>query len=115
MQGTQTLSSDLNGVEPGFIHILGQDNWGVEIGDFLSLGRDSSTTLTLKDPYLSSRHARIERKEKGYLLIQLVVPIASIWAIMLFIRVGSTLSHSTKTIFPWFNKQKQILPFISRF
>lgn len=40
----------------------------IEIGDFLTLGRDPSNHIVLEDAFTSSRHARIERKEKGFIL-----------------------------------------------
>lgn len=40
----------------------------IEIGDFLTMGRDPSNLLELADPYVSSRHARIEKKEDGFLI-----------------------------------------------
>jgi len=40
----------------------------IAVGEFLSIGRDQSCTLNLKDPFASSRHARIERKSTGYVL-----------------------------------------------
>lgn len=41
---------------------------GVQIGDFLTIGRDSSCGLPINDGFVSSRHARIERKSGGYVL-----------------------------------------------
>ncbi len=40
----------------------------VEVGDFLSLGRDPENQVTLDDEFASSRHARIERKPGAFLL-----------------------------------------------
>lgn len=38
------------------------------IGDFMTVGRDPSNSLVLQDPYASSRHARIEKRDQYYLL-----------------------------------------------
>ena len=54
----------------GFIRIAA-GNAGerfIEIGEFLTVGRDTSNTLVLSDPCISQRHARIERKPIGFLL-----------------------------------------------
>jgi DNA-binding NtrC family response regulator len=40
----------------------------VEIGDFLTLGRESGNHIVLTDEYASARHARIERRPDGFLL-----------------------------------------------
>ena len=39
-----------------------------EVGDFLTMGRDSSNTIQITDPFVSSRHIRIEKRSRGYLL-----------------------------------------------
>lgn len=36
--------------------------------DFLTIGRDPSNTICLSDPFISSRHVRIEKRKKGFLL-----------------------------------------------
>lgn len=41
---------------------------GVQIGDFLVIGRDPSCGLTIQDNFTSSRHARIEKKTGGYVV-----------------------------------------------
>jgi DNA-binding NtrC family response regulator len=40
----------------------------VEIGEFMTLGRDPANDVVLNDTFTSGRHARIERKENGFLL-----------------------------------------------
>ncbi len=40
----------------------------IEVGEFLSIGRDPSSRLLLDDPFVSARHARLERKSGGYIL-----------------------------------------------
>lgn len=40
----------------------------VEVDEFLTIGRDSSNHIVLEDAFVSSRHARIERKPNGFLL-----------------------------------------------
>ena len=41
-----------------------------EIGPLISIGRDSSQTITLNDPFISRRHARIERKQDGIYILK---------------------------------------------
>ncbi len=40
----------------------------IEIGEFLTLGRESTNQVEISDPFVSSRHARIEKKDPGFLL-----------------------------------------------
>lgn len=40
----------------------------IEIGEFLTIGRDSTNLIEISDPFVSGRHARIEKKESGFLL-----------------------------------------------
>lgn len=70
MNTTQTLHMNLatNAPENAFLHQPENGAWGKEIGDFFTLGRDPSCQHSLSDPSVSSRHARIERKEKFYIL-----------------------------------------------
>jgi DNA-binding NtrC family response regulator len=39
-----------------------------ELGEFFTIGRDSSSHLVLNDSFVSARHARIERKNGGFVL-----------------------------------------------
>ena len=39
-----------------------------EIGEFLTVGRDSNNTLSIEDPFVSNRHMRIEKRARGFLL-----------------------------------------------
>lgn len=68
MNKTKNLIENKTDLQPAFLHRLEKEDWGVEIGEFMSLGRDPSCTWALSDPTISSRHARIEKKEFGYLL-----------------------------------------------
>lgn len=45
-----------------------QRSYQVELGDFLSAGREASNQIVLDDDFVSQRHIRIERKENGFLL-----------------------------------------------
>lgn len=68
MNKTRSLIENKTDLNPAFLHHLKKDDWGVEVGEFMSLGRDPSCTWVLSDPTISSKHARIEKKELGYLL-----------------------------------------------
>lgn len=70
MKKTQSLTQtqNENSQPPAFLHTMGKRDWGTEIGDFLSIGRDSNCSLQLEDPFCSARHARIEKKSTGYVL-----------------------------------------------
>jgi DNA-binding NtrC family response regulator len=40
----------------------------IEVGEFLTIGRDPSNQVVLNDDFVSGRHARIERKPHGFLI-----------------------------------------------
>lgn len=68
---TRTISS-LGSDEPiGYLKQQGPASENappLEIGEFLTIGRDPLNVLVLDDDSISSRHARIEKKENGFLL-----------------------------------------------
>ncbi len=39
-----------------------------EVGEFLTIGRDANNTIRIDDPFVSSRHLRIEKRTRGFLL-----------------------------------------------
>jgi len=43
-------------------------NQNLEVGDFLTIGRDPSNHIVVEDAYASIKHARVERKPQGFLL-----------------------------------------------
>ena len=45
-----------------------KDQQSLPVGDFFTVGRDLSNQLQLDDPFVSSRHVRIEKRMRGYLL-----------------------------------------------
>lgn len=38
------------------------------VGQFFTIGRDAATSLSVNDPFVSSRHCKIEKSEKGFFL-----------------------------------------------
>ena len=38
------------------------------VGEFLTIGRETTNKIPLDDPFVSSRHVRIEKRQRGYLL-----------------------------------------------
>ena len=40
----------------------------VSIGEFLTIGRDLTNSIQVSDSFVSSRHARVEKRKRGYLL-----------------------------------------------
>jgi DNA-binding NtrC family response regulator len=40
----------------------------IEIGSFISIGRENSNLVEISDPFVSAQHACVEKKETGYLL-----------------------------------------------
>lgn len=70
MNTTQTLhfNSSNQASEQAFLHRPEKEAWGKEIAHFMTIGRDPSCQYSLSDPSVSTRHARIEKKEGYYLL-----------------------------------------------
>jgi DNA-binding NtrC family response regulator len=65
---TQTFSPQRQ-VSTGFVSWHESScNQQLEVGDLISIGRDSANQIVLSDGYASSRHARIERKDAGFFL-----------------------------------------------
>lgn len=65
---TQTLKAQ-PGAPTGFLHLKTAVGGNVlEIGEFLTIGRDSTNILPIEDEFASNRHARIEQKPNGFLL-----------------------------------------------
>ncbi len=65
---TRTLAS-LKSSESGFLSWKDATrNQQMEVGEFLTLGRDPSNHIVLEDEFASARHTRIERKLTGFLL-----------------------------------------------
>lgn len=64
---THTISTPKSDV--GYLHwkTSGQAQQ-LEVGEFLTIGRDTSSQVVVESPFASLRHARIERKESGFLL-----------------------------------------------
>ncbi len=52
-------------------YLISAENSGtqaLELGEFLTIGRDNHSDLELADPFVSTRHARIEKKPEGFLI-----------------------------------------------
>jgi len=67
---TQNLSKTSNPTWPQafLIPIQQSDDKTIEIKDFLTIGRSYDNGLILPDAFVSSRHARIEKRAQGYVL-----------------------------------------------
>lgn len=67
---TRKISFDPNElIEKAYLLPVNQSTENaVEINEFLTIGRDGSNTITINDPFSSSRHIRIEKRRKGFLL-----------------------------------------------
>ena len=54
----------------GFLHLTrsGGQKEIIEIDEYITIGRDPSNLLVIDDPFVSSRHSRIERTSKGFVL-----------------------------------------------
>lgn len=65
---TRNLATPVS-TDTGFLHWKdAQRAQQVEVGEFLTIGRDCSNQLAIEDDTASTRHARIERKPQGFLL-----------------------------------------------
>lgn len=69
MQTSTLRRNQLNSPEIAFlVPVSATDLSILLIGDFAVIGRDPQASLSLNDPYVSSRHARIERSQNGYVI-----------------------------------------------
>jgi DNA-binding NtrC family response regulator len=48
------------------IHHSGAESF--EVGEFLTIGRDGNNTVKIDDPFVSARHVRLEKRQRGFLL-----------------------------------------------
>ena len=66
---TRTFSNPRAASEDGFLTWSDQSQpRQVQIGEFLTIGRDLANDVVLVDEFTSLRHARLERKDRGFLL-----------------------------------------------
>src|SRR4051812_33212405 len=66
---TRTLRTVKTDEPSGYLQIQNQEGLQVhEVGEFLTIGRDTTNSITFSDDCISSRHARIERKPDGFLI-----------------------------------------------
>ena len=66
---TKTLPSQRTQTpDLAFLSKMGAESETYEIGEFFAIGRDPEGALTLVDPFISNRHARIEQRAQGYFL-----------------------------------------------
>lgn len=63
---TKTIQAGPSDDHPGFLKLSGRPP--MEIGAFVTIGRDLVNNLVLHDDAVSSRHARIEKKDGQYIL-----------------------------------------------
>lgn len=70
---TKTLTQNQNLPHTGSIVSLlikqtGKKDQIVEVGEFLTIGRDTVNQVVFDDPFLSSRHARVEKRNSEYFI-----------------------------------------------
>lgn len=66
---TEKVENDKKSENTGYLYCLTHSQKSpIEIGAFLSLGREDSNILTIADPYVSGRHARIEKRDQDFIL-----------------------------------------------
>jgi DNA-binding NtrC family response regulator len=66
---TQRIQSQSSAPKTAFLVPLNHTEAApIEIGEFLTIGRDTTNLIEISDPFVSGRHARIEKKEQGFLL-----------------------------------------------
>ena len=66
---TRNLALSATSIETGFIQWKdAQRSYQVELGPFLTIGREASNHIVLDDDFVSARHARIEKRDHGFLI-----------------------------------------------
>lgn len=72
METQRITLTDTNGQISGYLTPLSKpDSSPVSLEENVTIGRDKENHISLDDPFVSSRHARIERKPGGYVLLDL--------------------------------------------
>lgn len=65
---TVRIHQEIQNTEKTYLVSISNKNHVVEIGDFLTIGRNSSNTLCTDDAFTSQRHARIEKRGTEYVV-----------------------------------------------
>lgn len=66
---TQRINQDYDKIQKAYLLPINQSSdSSIEVGDFLTIGRDHTNTLVIKDSFASGRHARIEKRQRGYIV-----------------------------------------------
>ncbi len=69
MQTQKIASDNTDWIENAYLLPINQSSEeSFEVNDFLTIGRDHANTISINDPFVSSRHIRIEKRKRGYLL-----------------------------------------------
>ena len=69
MQTQKITSDETDWIENAYLLPINHSSEeSFEVNDFLTIGRDHCNTISIKDPFVSSRHIRIEKRKRGYLL-----------------------------------------------
>ncbi len=69
MQTQKMIFNDTDQIEKAYLLPVNQSSEeSFEVNDFLTIGRDYCNTVSIDDPFVSSRHIRIEKRKRGYLL-----------------------------------------------
>lgn len=64
---TQNLQTPILPLEKGYLTTTSESvRKTFELNEFVTIGRDGSAQICLPDPFLSLRHARIEKKQDGF-------------------------------------------------
>jgi DNA-binding NtrC family response regulator len=65
---TTKISHDSEVLEKAYLVSISNKNQIISIGDFLTIGRNSTNTLVMEDGFSSQRHARIEKRGLDYIV-----------------------------------------------
>lgn len=65
---TTKIAQDAQVLEKAYLVSISNKNQIIEIGDFLTIGRNPSNTMVMEDGFSSQRHARIEKRGTDYVI-----------------------------------------------
>lgn len=65
---TTRISREAQSLEKAYLVSISNKNQIIDIGDFLTIGRNSTNSLVMEDAFSSQRHARIEKRGSEFVI-----------------------------------------------
>ena len=94
METQRVIEGELVKMEQAYLLPVNQSHQdSFEVGEFMTIGRDSCNTVRIQDPFVSSRHLRIEKRNRESRKSTLLFPsrflpsahLLARWSLLLFV------------------------------